>query len=195
MYIELINELTKEIIEGARRYAEKVGITQGAVVVSFEILSDEVGEEIPLGPYRSEVVFSEPLIKGGKDTFYRIEGKPEGDCATVAKQKISSAKRAFLYYSKGEPFFPEYPQKFMSGSLSPEFLGNGRTPWKGGVYIPVGYPGRCGCALVWAGDVMGLGVAISGGTQVQDEDGIKEMFPAIRHIIRKYGLLIPKAFP
>jgi hypothetical protein len=196
MYVDLINELVEEIIKNSQNYAKEAGITQGAVVVSFRLLSEEARKEYRTPLVRNgELVLSEPIVKGDEDTFYRIEGKPEGDCAEVAKQKIASARRAFLYYLKREPFFPESLQSYMSESLPEELAGNGRTTWKGGTYIPVGFPMRQGCALLWGNDEFDIGFAISGGTQEQDKDVILKVLPVIRAIIRKYGLLIPKAFP
>lgn len=196
MYVELINELVEEIIKSSQNYAKEAGITQGAVVVSFRLLSEEARKEYKTPPVRyGELVFSEPIVREDKDTFYRVEGKPEGDCAEVAKQKIASARRAFLHYYKSEPFFPESLQSYMSESLPEELAGNGRTTWKGGIYIPVGYPVRQGCALLWGNDEFDIGFAISGGTQEQDKDIILEVLPTIYAIICKYGLLIPKAFP
>ena len=198
MYVELINELVKETIMSSQNYAKEAGITQGAVVVSFRFLSGgEARKEykIPFMP-DGELVFSEPIVREDKDTFYRIEGKPEGDCAEVAKQKIASARRTFLYYyRKSRPLFPESLQSYMSESLPEKLAGNGRTTWKGGTYIPVGSPMRQGCDLQWGNDEFDIGFAISGGTQEQDKDVILEVLPAICAIIRKYGLLTPKAFP
>ena len=91
--------------------------------------------------------------------------------------------------------FPTSLADYKSGNLPEDLLGNGRTPWKGGTYIPVGSPKRREGEIVWDFDIVDIGLAVSGGTQDQDDAIIDALLPKVRRMVCGKFLLIPEAFP
>lgn len=185
-----VKGFARKMLAAVKAKANDIGIQQGAAAICFApsttMASDWLG---CLG----NVTIVEPLY-GCDDTIYRDEnGKEVGDCAGVIAMKIAAAKRV-KQLAEEDHGHPTKREELTSGSLPEELVGNGRINWKGAVAFPVGYltGGYCRNAGV---EAMTIYVAVSGGTQDQDEAAAWAALKTFRDIIhseRDNGWMVPR---
>ena len=161
-------EFAEKIVTAVRKECENQKITQGAIAVSFAGI-DNISES-----------FTFPVVVGSSTVCYDKDGRELGDAAGVAAMKIASAIKAIEYHTSIKP----YPgrSKYTSGALPEEFVGQGRTNWKGGIGVPIGIliGGHCGCMGT---ELFKICVAVSGGSQDQDEVAAWAALDVIREVI------------
>ena len=189
MYISVTGFASK-VISAVKQEAFRIGIDQGAVAICF---SPKVGVAQRWLNTSSDVTFTEPIAWGGDDTIYREDDKEVGDCAGVVAMKIAAAKRNKMLVEK-DHFYPTKREELTSGALPEEYVGNGRINWKGAIAFPIGFLTGCPCSQSGA-EAMIIYVAVSGGTQDQDEQAAWAALPVIREVIHfehENGWMIPR---
>lgn len=177
MYISVIG-FAEKVITSVKFQATKIGITQGAVAICFSPCSGVARNWLGTD---ADITITEPVSWGGRDTIYRKDDKEVGDCAGVVAMKIAAAKRAKAL-AEADHFHVRDRKELTSGALPEEYVGNGRINWKGAIAFPIGY--NTGGPCVYAGaEAMTVYVAVSGGTQDEDEKAAWAALSAIREII------------
>lgn len=169
----------KKVLSAVKLEASRIGIKQGAVAICFSpqasVASNWLGTT-------SDITFTEPLAWGHTNTIYcKDDGKEAGDCAGVVAMKIAAAKRAKML-AEAEHHNASSRKELTSGALPEEYVGNGRINWKGAIAFPIGYHTGGPCYNMGS-EAMIVYVAVSGGTQDEDERAAWAALPVIREII------------
>ena len=188
-----------EIIQTVRLACGVQGINQGAIGVCIAPALESENEWANLPDGATDVLFTAP-VNPFSDTTLCFE--PEGyvgDAAGVVAMKITAAKDLVAHYAKKGIVPPR--ELCTSGALLDELMGNGVVNWKGAVTIPIcvfegqaGYPVVSGCNIKTA-LAMNIYVAVSGGTEDQDENAAWSALKTIREIVdREAGYLLRVGF-
>jgi len=173
MYVEKW-EIASRIKDAVREACADQGITQGAIGITFAYPS----------PYRKLEGYVYPVDEDGDTAGRDTDGRELGDCAGVVASKTAAVLKSIEYYTAEK----KYPgrDKYTSGALPEEFVGIGRTNWKGGIGIPIGHRiggGGCGggCGRRGTHDFT-IVVAVSGGKQEQDEAAAWAALDVLRQV-------------
>lgn len=177
MYIS-VKGFAQKVLSAVKQEAARIGIDQGAVAICFSPKAGVASNWLGLP---GDVTITEPLAWCGDDTIYRKDDKEVGDCAGVVAMKIAAAKRTKMLADK-DHYSATKREELTSGALPEEYVGNGRINWKGAVAFPIGFLTGCPCSSSGA-EAMIVYVAVSGGTQDEDEQAAWAALPAIREII------------
>lgn len=177
MYIS-VKGFAQKVLSAVKQEAARIGIEQGAVAICFSPKAGVASNWLGLP---GDVTITEPLAWGGDDTIYRKDDKEVGDCAGVVAMKIAAAKRNKML-AESDHYHPAERVELTSGALPEEYVGNGRINRKGAVAFPIGFLTGCCCPNAGA-EAMIVYVAVSGGTQDEDEQAAWAALPAIRKII------------
>lgn len=189
MYIS-VKGFAQKVLSAVKQEAARIGIDQGAVAICFSPKAGVASNWLGLP---GDVTITEPLAWGGNDTIYRKGDKEVGDCAGVVAMKIAAAKRTKMLADKNH-FAPNEREELTSGALPEEYVGNGRINWKGAIAFPIGFLTGCPCFSSGA-EAMIIYVAVSGGTQDQDEQAAWAALPVIREILdfeHDNGWILPR---
>jgi hypothetical protein len=127
-----------------------------------------------------DITITEPLY-GVQNTIYTRDDKEAGDCAGVVAMKIAAAKKAKALGDEAHGSASR--DEMRSGALPEEYNGNGRINWKGAIGISIGYLVFGPCGNLGA-EAMMVYVAVSGGTQDEDELAASAAIPVIREIMK-----------
>ncbi len=173
-----VKGFAKEVLFAVKQEAAHIGIEQGAVAICFSPQADVASNWLGLP---GDVTITESLVWGDDDTIYRKDEKEAGDCAGVVAMKIAAAKRNKML-AEDNHYHPSKRVELTSGTLPEEYVGNGRINWKGAIAFPIGFytGGCCGRA---GSEALVVYVAVSGGTQDEDEQAAWAALPVIRKII------------
>lgn len=175
-----VGKLTNMLLETVRGACERIGISQGAILIAFEAKMEIARKWLDLHE-SGTLTFTFPVVKGA-DTIYRKEDGEAGDCAGVAEMKVAGAQRA-ITYARDELRMPyPGPMESRSGALPEKLKGKGRSNWKGCVAIPIGYlvGGPCGNM---GQEALVIYIAVSGGTEDEDEVAAWSALETISEII------------
>ena len=188
MYIS-VNGFARKVLAAVKIKASNIGIRQGAAAICFSPSSNVARSWLGLP---GDVTITEPLY-GFEGTIARKDGEEVGDAAGVVAMKITAAKRV-KSLATTDHGHPKERSELTSGALPEELVGKGRINWKGAVAFPIGYQtgGYCPNA---GSEAMTIYVAVSGGTQDEDERAAWAALKAIREIIRSEhdnGWMLPR---
>ena len=167
------SEIVAMTVDAVRKACVEQEITQGAIGVTFAY------------PNKEQESYVEPVVEGGDTIGRDADGKELGDCADVVAAKVAGTLKSIEYYTAEKP----YPgrDKYTSGALPEQFVGEGITNWKGGIGIPIGRFIGGGCGGCCHRGVLNfiIVVAVSGGKQEQDEAAAWAALGVIREITDK----------
>ena len=175
MYIS-VNGFAKKVLSAVKREAAHLGITQGAVAICFSPRSGVARNWLGLP---GDVTITEPVY-GADNTIFVKDDKEVGDCAGVVAMKIAAAKKAKMLGDAAH--YTASREEMRSGALPDEYVGNGRINWKGAIAIPIGFLVGGPCAN-YGEEAMVIYVAVSGGSQDEDELAASAAIPVIRKIM------------
>ncbi len=188
MYISL-NGFARKVLSAVKIEASNIGIRQGAAAICFSPSSEVARSWLGLP---GDVTITEPLY-GCEDTIAHKDGEEVGDAAGVVAMKITAAKRV-KSLAEADHGHTDKRLELTSGALPENLVGKGRINWKGCVAYPIGNltGGYCPNAGT---EAMVIYVAVSGGTQDEDERAAWAALKAIREIIQSEhdnGWMLPR---
>lgn len=188
-----VRKLTADILDAVRKEAENQNISQGAIAICYEPLISGLNDWLGIldGAYSSTHTF--PVVPG-KDTYFREDYTEVADCAGVVAMKIAAAKRSEIE-AKTQSFEVPTRAQCTSGALDKSLVCDGRINWKGCVLYPLGVltnGGPCGHA---GHEAVNIYVAVSGGTEEQDEAAAWAALPVLQKLTREnLGFMLQRNF-
>ncbi len=179
-------QIEERITSSVRTKCAGIGINQGAIAIGFAPAVDFMAEWA--GVAKDAVGLTAFPVVPGKDTLYHdTDGSTPADCAAVAAAKIFTAKAASEYYDCQAIALERY--MYTSGGLPQNELIDGRTKWKGGIAFAIGYFVGGGCGHMGAHGISIL-VAVSGGTEEQDEEAAWAALAPIKDLFESCGYIL-----
>ena len=171
MYVNM-ESLVNAIVSRVRTKCREVGINQGAIGISIVPQSEEARKWAFVSTNDVSLDTIVPVIEG-KDTLIEFDGKIVGDTTGIVGMKIAAAKRVMKEHRKNGTE-PTCRKECTSGALPEEFASlDGLVNWRGGVTIPLLRHDVSQKPVVNV-EVMTIYVAVSGGTEDQDEEAAWE---------------------
>ena len=181
-----ISVFVRKVFEAIRAGCDDEGITQGAIGVCItpKLKEEANWARIPSGI--SDALFISPISLSGETTLYSEKEGFAGDAFGVVAMKISATKIIMARYDKEEDVTRR--KMCTSGSLPDDMLGNGIVNWKGAIAVPIdvvkeGSRSLCYGCRFYNKRAMNVYVAVSGGTEEQDERSAWRAVDAINEII------------
>ena len=166
----------EQIVAAVRAAATKGGVPRGAIGVKWVF---------PDGDAMRENMVIMPLVPGGSTLYYDADGNLVGDCAEYARMKIRAADKAAEYWGSQSNGVRVEADKYTSRAMPEQFNDDMRINWGGGVRIDIGIlvGGECGMRGELWGKVI---VAVSGGTEDQDEEAAWAALPIVKSGLSTY---------
>lgn len=194
MDLKFLETLKEDIITEAQRLAGEMGITQGAIIVRYEILDENVRNELKLPQLCPAIVYPGSLVRKHEDAT-RLVGDKEGNYLEVAEQRIKPARETFFgACNRSDHSLPASLKEYKSSKPPKGWLGEDWDTRGGGIYIPIGIPCHKGSETVWGNYVIGIGLAVSSDAEHHDDDIINALLPTVYRICKENNLLLPEAF-
>lgn len=193
MDLKFLETLKKVIVTEAQRLAGETEITQGAIIVRYEILDDNVSNELELSQFCPAIVCPDSLVKKHKDTPRLVGDKR--NYSEVAEQRIESARETFFGACNRSDHSLSASLKDYKSSKPPKgWLGEDWDTRGGGIYIPIRIPYHKGSETDWGNYDIGIGLAVSSDAEHHDDDIINALLPTVYRICKENNLLLPEAF-
>lgn len=195
MDLKFLETLKKVIVTEAQRLAGETEITQGAIIVRYEILDDNVSNELELSQFCPAIVCPDSLVKKHKDTPCLVGDKTEKNYSEIAEQRIESARETFFgACNRSDHSLPASLKDYKSSKPPKGWLGEDWDTRGGGIYIPIRIPCHKGSETDWGNYDIGIGLAVSSDAEHHDDDIINDLLPTVYCICKENNLLLPEAF-